>query len=325
MSDPAMPGEPITYTLVVHNGGTTGAVGVHIWDPLPDYVIGEDVDITTNINASTDYTITIPATLAADVPLESTVVNTAYYENGDLTGEASASFTVWAGEAILSIGKTVETARDPVRPGDPITYTIVVRNDGTAAATDVHIWDALPDGVIGEDVDITTTIGTGAAYTIIVPATLATDVPLGSMIDNTAYYEYADLTGESTASFTVWEGEAILSMAKTVETAHDPAKPGDPITYTIVLRNDGTADAVDVHIWDVLPDYVIGEDVDITTSISTGEVYTITISATLAMDVARGSTIINTAYYESGALNGESTASFTVAAINKVYLPLLRR
>jgi uncharacterized repeat protein (TIGR01451 family) len=325
MSDPAMPGEPITYTLVVHNGGTTGAVGVHIWDPLPDYVIGEDVDITTNINASTDYTITIPATLAADVPLESTVVNTAYYENGDLTGEASASFTVWAGEAILSIGKTVETARDPVRPGDPITYTIVVRNDGTAAATDVHIWDALPDGVIGEDVDITTTIGTGAAYTIIVPATLATDVPLGSMIDNTAYYEYADLTGESTASFTVWEGEAILSMAKTVETAHDPAKPGDPITYTIVVRNDGTADAVDVHIWDVLPDYVIGEDVDITTSISTGEVYTITISATLAMDVARGSTIINTAYYESGALNGESTASFTVAAINKVYLPLLRR
>ena len=114
-------------------------------------------------------------------------------------------------------------------------------------------------------------------------------------------------------------------MTKTVETAHDPAKPGDPITYTIVVRNDGTADAVDVHIWDVLPDGIIGEDVDITTSISTGEVYTITISATLAMDVARGSTIINTAYYESGALNGEASASFTVAAINKVYLPLLRR
>ena len=93
----------------------------------------------------------------------------------------AASFTVWAGEAILSIDKTVETAHDPAKPGDPITYTLVVRNDGNADAVDVHIWDTLPEGVIGEDVDITTTIATGAAYTITVPATLATDVPLGSI------------------------------------------------------------------------------------------------------------------------------------------------
>ncbi len=325
MHIPAMPGEPITYTLVVHNDGTTGAVGVHIWDMLPDYVVGDDVDITENINAGAVYTVTIPAMLAIDVPLGLTINNTAYYESGDLSGEASASFVVWAGEPILGITKTVEIAHDPAQPGDPITYTVAVRNDGTADAVDVHIWDTLPEYVLGNDVDITTTIGTGEAYTITVSAILAADVPLGLTIINTAYYESGDLSGEASASFLVWAGEPILGITKTVETAHDPAQPGDPITYTVVVRNDGTADAVDVHIWDMLPEYVIGSDVDITVTISVGTAYTVTIPAMLATDVPRGASITNTAYFESGDLSGDDSVSFSVALLNKIYLPLLWR
>lgn len=229
------------------------------------------------------------------------------------------------GETILSIAKAVETAHDPAQPGDPVTYTLVVRNDGTAEAVDVHIWDTLPDGVIGNDVDITTTISAGAAYTITIPATLAADVAPGSTITNTAYYESGDLSGNASASFLVWTGEPVLSITKTVETMHDPAQPGDPVTYTVVVRNDGTAEAVDVHIWDALPEGVIGSDVDITVTISAGSAYTITISATLATDVARGLTITNTAYYQSGSLTGDASASFLVAALNKIYLPLIRK
>ena len=324
-TDPAMPGEPITYTLVVHNDGTTGAVGVHIWDVLPDYVVGEDVDITTNLNAGTESVITIPATLAANAPLGSTIINSAYYENGALNGEASASFEVWGGEAILSISKMVETGNDPAKPGDPITYTIEVRNDGTADAVDVHIWDVLPDYVVGEDVDTTVDITAGDAYTILVTAMLATDTPLGSTITNTAYYTSADLSGESSASFEVWGGEAILSITKTVETGNNPAKPGDPITYTIVVRNDGSAAASDVHIWDVLPDYVVGEDVDTTVNIAASEAYSITVTAMLATNTPLGATITNTAYYASADLSGESSASFTVYMLRRTFLTLLRR
>ena len=210
-------------------------------------------------------------------------------------------------------------------PGEPITYTIAVHNDGTADAVDVHIWDTLPEYVIGDDVNVTTTIGIGTAYTITVPATLSLEVPLGSTIDNTAYYQSGDLSGQATASFDVWPGEPILSIEKTVETAHAPAKPGDPITYTLVVRNDGTADAVDVHIWDTLPEFVLGDDVNITVTIQTGAVYTITIPATLAMDVTRGITIVNTAYYQSGELSGEASASFAVAPMYWNYLPLIRK
>ena len=123
----------------------------------------------------------------------------------------------------------------------------------------------------------------------------------------------------------MWAGEPILSIEKTVDTAHIPAKPGDPITYTVVVRNDGTADAIDVHIWDTLPEFVIGEDVNITVTIQTGTSYTVTIPATLSIDVTRGITILNTAYYQSGELSDEASASFIVAVLNKVYLPLVRK
>jgi uncharacterized repeat protein (TIGR01451 family) len=323
--NPALPGDSITYTIVVRNDGTADAKDTHIWDILPVGVIGDDLDTTVTIISGNAYTITIPATLATDVALGSTIINTAHYENGDLNGEDSASFTVWGGEPILSITKSVETERVPALPGGPLTYTIVVRNDGTADAMDTHIWDMLPEGVIGEDVDITTTISTGAAYTITIHAMLSGDVALGSTIINTAYYEYGNLNGESSASFTVWAGEPVLSINKTVETAHTPALPGDPITYTIVVRNDGTADAVDTHIWDMLPEGVNGEDVDVTVTIGKGTAYTLTIPATVATDVAPGLTITNTAYYQNGELTGEASASFSVKNIHKLYLPFIMK
>jgi hypothetical protein len=82
---------------------------------------------------------------------------------------------------------------------------------------------------------------------------------------------------------------------------------------------------VDVHIWDVLPDYVVGDGVDTTVDITAGEVFKITVTATLSADTPLGSTITNTAYYSSGELSGESNVSFTLFALHKIYLPLLSR
>ena len=330
------PGEEVTYTLMLSNTSETPAIDVLMTDSLPEGITfggwilqngaiesggvitweGELVGATQFIFTSTvDYD---PTFYGQDI------LNTVEFTSTNAgSGSASAAFAI--GTPDLSIVKTVETANDPAQPGDPITYTIVVRNDGTAGAADVHIWDMLPDEVIGDDVNITTTIDTSAAYTITIPATLAEDVALGSAVINTAYYESGDLNGEASASFTVWPGAPVLSIAKSVQTAQDPAQPGDPITYTIVVRNDGTADAVDVHIGDTLPEGVIGSNVDITVTIASDEAYTITIPATLAVDVPSGSTIINTASYEYGDLTGEATASFVVAALNRLYLPVVMK
>ena len=91
------------------------------------------------------------------------------------------------------------------------------------------------------------------------------------------------------------------------------------------MRNDGSADAADVHIWDVLPDYVVGEDVDVTVNIAASEAYSITVTAMLATNTPFGSTITNTAYYTSAELSGESSVSFAVIVLHRVYLTILRR
>ncbi len=330
------PGDVVTYTLDLSNAGEAAALDLVMTDTLPNGVtFGEWIQ--QNGAVETNGVITWEGDLSgervfiftAGVDYDSsgygqTITNDVEFTSLNAgSGSASADFTI--GMPLLSIVKTVETATDPVMPGDPITYTLVVHNDATTGAVGVHIWDVLPDYVDGEDVDVTANINAGAESVITIPATLAMDVPLGAMIINTAYYESGTLNGEASTSFDVWGGEAILSITKTVETADTPAKPGEPITYTIVVRNEGSADAVDVHIWDVLPDYVDGEDVDMTVNITDGTAYTITVTAMLAADTPLGVTITNTAYFTNGDLSGESNVSFQLFALHKLYLPLIRR
>jgi uncharacterized repeat protein (TIGR01451 family) len=92
--DPALPNDPITYTIVVYNTGLADAVGVHITDTLPNGVIGTSVDVTQTVAANDAVTITVPATVANDAPWGATIVNTAYYEHSTGTGSADAAFRV---------------------------------------------------------------------------------------------------------------------------------------------------------------------------------------------------------------------------------------
>ena len=330
------PGAVVTYTIGLINSGEAAALNLALTDTLPEGITFNEW-VLQNGASESNGVITWQGDLAVETQFIFTalldydasgygqaVTNTAEYtsaNSGD--GSASAEFTI--GTPLLSIEKTVETLHDPALPGEPVTYTITVQNTGTTGAVGVHILDTLPDYVLGEDVDVTVPVNAGATYTITVPASLALDAPLATTIINTANYQSGDLSGQASASFDVWEGMAVLSIFKEVETLHDPAKPGDPITYTIEVRNTGNADAVGVHIWDTLPDYVIGEDVDITATVAAGNAYSITIHATLAAEAVRGATITNTAYYQVGELNGNASASFQVETLRRFFLPMLMK
>jgi uncharacterized repeat protein (TIGR01451 family) len=330
------PGEAVTYTLTLTNSGESAALDLVMTDTLPTgLTFGEWIqqngasESDGVISWNGDLTVEEVFIFTALVDYDSsgyggTITNEVEYSSLNTDpGSASASFDIGTPE--LTINKTVETAFDPARPGEPITYTIGVHNSSVTGAVGVHIWDMLPDYVEGSDVDLTTNINAGSAYTLTINATLALDVPLEGVIVNTAYYENGDLSGEASASFDVWGGAPVLSMTKIVEPAGGPLSPGDPITYTVQVSNEGTADALDVHIWDALPEGVIGDDVNITVTIPMGEAYTITIPATLALDVTRGSTITNTAYYESDGQYGEASASFMVAPVYRMFLPLVKK
>jgi uncharacterized repeat protein (TIGR01451 family) len=329
-------GDVLTYTLELTNTGEAAALGLLMTDVLPpgitfgDWVLQNGAVesngvITWQGDLPAEKTFVFTASVDYDpAAYGQTITNTAEFTSANAgDGAASAGFAI--GTPVLGIDKSVETLHAPAQPGDPITYTVVLRNDGTTGAVDVHLWDMLPDEVIGSDVDITVTLDAGTAYTLTIPGTLAVDVAPGSTVVNTASFENGALTGDASARFIVWSGDPVLSITKTVAAAHDPAQPGDPITYTLIVRNDGTVDAIDVHIWDILPDEVIASDVDITVTIDAGAAYTITISGTLADSLIPGSTITNIAYFAYGEQFGDASAILTVKDLNRIYLPLLMK
>ncbi|MBP8107211.1 MAG: ExeM/NucH family extracellular endonuclease [Caldilineaceae bacterium] len=117
--------------------------------------------------------------------------------------------------------------------------------------------------------------------------------------------------------------KSVLGISKSVALTNNPVKPGDAITYTLVISNSGDAVATDVRITDTLPVGVIGNNVGVTQTIAAGESYTLTITGTVAQDVTASSTITNHAYYSHTSGNGEASAGFVIRPLYSIYLPMV--
>lgn len=169
----------------------------------------------------------------------------------------------WPGSSsqpVLSISKGVVVGHNPALPGDPITFTIVVRNTGTADAAGVRITDTLPSHVVGANLDTTRVVTAGNAITLTMSATVAGNVPAGIIITNTAVLTHASGGSFARAGFAV---SALLpdlsASAKTVDTT--TVQAGELVTFTLVLSNTGSVSAT-VRYTDTLPaqvDWVSGD------------------------------------------------------------------
>ncbi|MCB0170160.1 MAG: choice-of-anchor D domain-containing protein, partial [Anaerolineae bacterium] len=111
----------------------------------------------------------------------------------------------------LSINKTVQLLNDPVQPGDPITYTVVVENSG-GDATGVVVTDTLPAYLIGDDLATTVDIASNERVTFTLEAIVADDVPAGLTITNTARFSHTASTGQAQAAFTVAEASSLPTV-----------------------------------------------------------------------------------------------------------------
>lgn len=132
--------------------------------------------------------------------------------NGSGGDDFSRTYTV-SGSANLSIIKTVSLARNPVQPGDVLTYTIVLANSGPANATGVHLVDSLPAGISGTGLNVTTVVTAGAKLTYTLVATAAPQVALGATLTNTAVYSYAFGGDQASAAFnTVASTTAVIDL-----------------------------------------------------------------------------------------------------------------
>jgi uncharacterized repeat protein (TIGR01451 family) len=163
----AVPGQPITYTIVAANAGPSAVTGATVLDAPPLELTGASwtcaaspgsscpasgsgaIDADVDLAVAGTATFTLTATVAPDAT--GSLANTASITvpagvNDPGAGNNSATDTdTLAPEADLSLAKS--DSPDPVAQGETLSYTIQVTNLGPSTSPGMTVIDTLPSEV----------------------------------------------------------------------------------------------------------------------------------------------------------------------------------
>ncbi|SUJ03796.1 Uncharacterized protein conserved in bacteria [Sphingobacterium spiritivorum] len=286
-------GEAIQYTLEIYNNGPSDVVDVNIVDNIPAEILsntwevapsggaissvsgtqtGSNINFQANIPAKTGkILVTISGTVSPALMTGTTITNTSTanvpvsFTDPDLNNNTSSTQTSIDNDPVFSVSKAGPAS---VNIGDPITYTILVRNSGLGNIAGAKITDNVPSviNVTGWTVEAfgsantNTSQGNGNA----VAATV--DIPVGP-----ANYIKVTINGTVTqlAATTITNTvEVVAGPTKTssvttavnkstdlVITKNGPQtiQAGEDIHYTIAVHNNGPVNVTGLIISDVLP------------------------------------------------------------------------
>jgi uncharacterized repeat protein (TIGR01451 family) len=314
--------------MAVFTNTTTGPEIIHFEWNFGDGATSNDAQPRHLYEAAGQYTVT----LTAANPFEIKVVK--------------SIFEVLTPPHLL-VTKTVSTPAPLVSPGDVITYTITAANQGQASAASINLEDKLPSlllagGLINPPPGLLYENGTISwsgtmpgqfEFTFSYTATLVINNGIyGIDVVNEVTLSGPDGSAHSTAAFTV-AGPPKLSIFKYGNAVDRVLNPGDPIIYTIEVVNEGSSHAFNVRIMDILPEAVIGKNLDILVTVRANDMYTITIPAVVADNATPGEKVINEVTFEYNLIEGSASTFFTVASLTppppeewfRNFLPLLRR
>ena len=278
--DPVRPGDRFTYTITMTNPGTLPAQHVILTDTVPaglldaEYAVGGTVfrpwpgalSLGT-LAPGESKTIFIRGTIAptATESIANTVVVSFTAPNGDPANN-SATITTPICEAAADIAVNLTASPDPVAPGERLTYTVIITNQGPAPTQTVILTDTVPAGLLDAEYAANGaafrswpgalslgTLAPGESKTIFIRGTIAPTAT--ECIANTAAVTSATpdpFSANNSATVTVTVREAAdLSVVKTANTDH--AAPNGTITYTIVVTDQGPSAAQAVTLTDSIP------------------------------------------------------------------------
>jgi large repetitive protein len=339
----AFVGQTLTYTIAVRNAYDSLVTDVEIVDTLPATVTFVEKGSSDECSSAPGHLVRCTvgdlspgasATRTIVVHLDGppgTIVNTAT-ATGLLEGEeipvdavadVATATTQVPSTADLELTKTAPAS---VRPGDPITYTLVVTNHGPSTTFNTLLEDRLPAATTFVSVSTSRGACTGGAIvacdlgslgaeranraTIVIVATSSCSPPIvntAHVFDAGSTFEGPPLAtgdphpGDNTASATTIPDCADVAVTKSV--TPETATVGDAITYVVGVTNNGPAPAHGILVQDVLPAEVSFESVTTTAGTCTGGVAVACTIETLAVGSSATITIMTRAVAAGTATN----------------------
>jgi uncharacterized repeat protein (TIGR01451 family) len=283
-----LPGETVTYTIVLTNQGNATAGNALVTDTLP-FSFGGMIEGPTPTYTPPDVVwMTTITGRPLDAPTGPPVTLTFTATAALIPGVYSNTVTVTTGISALVLGPTAPvtvalpelvvtktTYPTPTVPaGALLTYTISYSNAGPLPAADVVITDQVPDfttfftatgGIsittppVGGTGVVTWTIGTldphqGGAVTMVVTVTMP--LTSGTMITNYGRITAAfGVSGTSMVTVTVVATPSLTAVKTAVPPHGSGVTPGDTITYAVTVTNNGNGNALNLVVTDTVPIY----------------------------------------------------------------------
>jgi gliding motility-associated-like protein/uncharacterized repeat protein (TIGR01451 family) len=292
-----VPGEDVIYTITVSNNGPADATDVNVKDMAPAGTIikewsasvvsgtaslsapggvGNIDDIISSMSngAVVQYVVTI-ATLADRTGNLSNTATVTAGTRDDVPGNNNSTSGILTPSPDADVSVVKSTTAVSYTPGEDVTYTIVVSNNGPSDAQNVRVQDTAPAGTTisawtavvtngtvalpatsgtGDLDQIITTLPDGAVVTYTV--TVSTPAAFAGTLSNTATVtspttDNTPGNNSSTVTGTTPAPKADVSVVKTTTAAS--FVPGEDVVYTITITNNGPSDAKNVTVTDVAP------------------------------------------------------------------------
>lgn len=275
----AVPGELITYTMVVTNNGPSDAAEVTLTDLDPISLTAQGSPCVAGVcslpNLPTGVSTTLTLSYSIDAFARGTVTNTASVTStGAPTPTEATVTTTLLAQADLAISKTDDKTEAAF--GTPVTYTIVVTNNGPSGVVDAPVSDTLPALLNGTswscvavspdacapasgtgDINLLARLAPNGVLTITAGGTLVTASDMTQLQNTATITVPADVSetnpqNNSNTDTTDLVYVADLSITKTA-TPSDTIAPGELLTYVLTVGNAGPSKAESAIVTDYLP------------------------------------------------------------------------
>lgn len=296
------PGETLHYVITVTNNGPADANGVTVNDARPAQVVSwtwtcapgtpaaynctddasnpanfvDTVDLPATQSITYDVTAQVSATPSGD--LSNQVYAVPPPDMSDMTNGDNVATDVDALNAV-DLAVTKDDGQTMYQPGATLDYTIVVTNNGPAAANGMSITDARPPQIetwswtcdpstppayqctsdAGNPATFTDSLDLPAAATVTYHVTAQVATTVSGDLTNSVQVASPDATPELDPSNNTAADVDTLDAVDLVVTKTDGQtsyQSGTTVQYTIVITNNGPSAANGVNVSDARPSQI---------------------------------------------------------------------